>query len=43
MPFISSHLLLTKETYYYLKANANKGHQETLSSQTPNVGTQWKG
>ena len=38
MPFTSSHLLLTKETYYYLQANANKGHQETLSSQTPNAG-----
>ena len=37
MPFTSSHLLLTKETYY-LQANANKGHQETLSSQTPNAG-----
>ena len=38
MPFTSSRLLLTKETYYYLQANANKGHQETLSSQTLNAG-----
>lgn len=38
MPFTSSRLLLTKETYYYPQANANKGHQETLSSQTLNVG-----
>lgn len=38
MPFTSSRLLLTKETYYYLQANANKGHQEILSSQTLKAG-----
>lgn len=43
MPFTSSHLLLTKETDYYLQANANKGHQETLAGQTPKAGTRWKG
>lgn len=32
MPLTSSHLLLTKETDYYLQANANKGHQETLQA-----------
>lgn len=43
MPFTSSHLFLTKEAYYYLEANANKGHQETLSSQTPNAVSSRKG
>lgn len=43
MPFTSSHLFFTKEAYYYLEANANKGHQKTLSSQTSNAASSRKG